>query len=253
MEVERVRVGKVPFDVLSLPDAVERILNSISPGSGVSVRLSNAYVVAMAASDEGYAALLNGPGVNFADGAPVAYLVNRWSRRRGSVGRVRGPSLFVECLGAGIDRGVRHFFLGASEETLRRMIRRAENEIPGIVISGSFSPPFGPLDSDFYLDACRRIEEANAQVVWVGLGSPKQDYATKELAALLDTPCIGVGAAFDFYAGTVAEAPRWVQRLGFEWAYRFLSEPRRLWRRYTIGNCQFLATVLTERVRGGLQ
>ncbi|WP_128644581.1 WecB/TagA/CpsF family glycosyltransferase [Rhodococcus sp. BS-15] len=230
----------VPFDALSITHAVERLVNAALVGVALPVRLSNSYVVSLASSDSKYRELLNGPGLNFADGAPVAYLMNRWSGKQASVGRVRGPSLFVESLKAGVDVELRHFFLGSSEEALRKMVSRAQAEIPGIIVSGAYSPPFGPLNESFYSDSKRLVKDAGAQIVWVGLGSPKQDYACKELAFLLDAPCVGVGAAFDFYAGTVREAPEWVQRVGLEWLFRLLSEPRRLWRRYLFGNIIFL-------------
>ncbi|MDF0530640.1 WecB/TagA/CpsF family glycosyltransferase [Tsukamurella sp. 8F] len=212
--------------------------------AGTPVRLSNAYCVALANQDPEYRAVLAGPGWNFPDGAPVAYFMRRQNRKSPSE-RVRGPSLFAAVLDRGRSAGLRHFMLGATQDTLDRLVESIGNRYPGAEVAGTYSPPFGPLDESFYTESIARIEESGADVVWVGLGTPKQDFAAAELARRVPLPFLGVGAAFDFVAGVVPEAPLWVQRSGFEWLYRLVSEPRRLWRRYLIGNTQFLWSVAT--------
>ena len=155
-------------------------------------------------------------------------------------GRVRGPSLFNSVLDQGRRVNLRHFLLGTTSETLAELTSKIGSLYPGAVVAGSYAPKFGPVDKDF-IDSCRgEILKSNADIVWVALGTPKQDFAAHELAKEIQLTFLGVGAAFDFLAGTTREAPSWMQRSGTEWIYRFASEPKRLWRRYLIGNMQFM-------------
>ena len=140
--------------------------------------------------------------------------------------------------------GTSNFFLGATANTLGRLTTRLGAEFPLAAIAGSYAPPFAPF-TEALLDVCsERVIASKADIVWIGLGTPKQDFVAQELARRTGRPCVGVGAAFDFAAGTVSEAPKWIQQSGFEWAFRFMSEPRRLWRRYLIGNAHFISTAL---------
>ena len=245
----RIRVGTVPFDVTTLSGGVSRVISAALASEPISIRLSNAYCVALASQDVEYQALLNGPGLNFPDGTPVVWFMKKNAPGAGDIpGRVRGPSLFVETLDAGRKENVGHFFLGTTPETLENLEAAAGDKFPGIRISGRFSPPFAPLDEDFYRECAARIAATDAQLIWVALGTPKQDFVAAELAKRVGRPCAAVGAAFDFVAGTTKEAPVWMQNSGTEWLYRFATEPRRLWRRYLFGNVQFLRSAMTESV-----
>ncbi|MDN4484182.1 WecB/TagA/CpsF family glycosyltransferase [Demequina lignilytica] len=234
-------VGHVPFGVASPPEIAHWLISSAIPRRlAVNVRLANAFNVALADQQGEYRHLLATGGVNFADGAPVAWVLNRGSAEpRAHV--VRGPSLFESVLKAGVPSGVRHFFLGATEPTLDALNAEVRSRIPGVVIAGSFSPPFADPDAEF-IELCRaRVAVAQPDVVWVGLGTPKQDLVGTELASALGAVTINVGAAFDFLAGTVREAPAWIHGTGLEWMFRLVTEPRRLWRRYLFGNAAFVA------------
>jgi N-acetylglucosaminyldiphosphoundecaprenol N-acetyl-beta-D-mannosaminyltransferase len=214
-----------------------------SHGAGVAVRFANAWCVVLANESRDYATLMATKGVNFPDGFPVARIIRRTDSR---ARRVRGPSFLVRALDAGRAHGVRHYFLGATEDTLTALAEEAQTRFPGIEIAGFWSPPFGPFDDETLEASVSRIRRARPDVVWVGLGSPKQDHAAQKLAEATGLPCCGVGAAFDFVAGTVREAPRWIQFVGLEWLYRLTTEPRRLWRRYVFGNARFLWYVATQ-------
>lgn len=238
-----VRVGGIPFQVSSLESATQTILQLSIHKRPVSVRLANAYCVAVAEKDDDYSRLLLSGGLNFPDGTPIVWFMRRNGVGHRVAGRVRGPSLFTSVLDSGREQGIRHFFLGGTAETLQAMVQRVAERYPGIEIAGSYAPRFGPVDKEFVTEATRRILEARPQVVWVALGTPKQDFATVELAASTQLPCVGVGAAFDFVAGSVPEAPSWMQNSGTEWMFRLVSEPRRLWRRYVFGNITFLSAV----------
>nr|WP_235387251.1 WecB/TagA/CpsF family glycosyltransferase [Rhodococcus sp. B7740] len=170
----------------------------------------------------------------------------RLRSRNSGAGRVRGPSLFVETLRQTEGTAVRHFFLGTTDETLRRLTDAIETNYPGAQIAGSYSPPFAPVSPEITASCTAEVRKTNATIVWVALGTPKQDFLAQALAEKVGLPCIAVGAAFDFVAGTTKEAPTWIQNSGLEWLYRFASEPKRLWRRYLIGNIQFLRSATGE-------
>lgn len=243
------RVGQVLFDLTSFDHAVEELLhNAEARVCHGGVRLSNAWCVVMAERDPRYRDVLNAPGRTYPDGMPVASILRR-RNRSARPERVRGPSLFMEALKRSGGREVHHFFLGATPATLEAMLRNAKLESPSLSIAGSWAPPFGPVTDHLVDDAVARIHSSEANLVWVGMGSPKQDFLANELAARTGVQCVAVGAAFDFLGGTVREAPVLIQRAGLEWLFRLVSEPKRLWRRYLIGNVQFLLIALLRTDR----
>lgn len=241
-----ISVGRVPFQVSDIETATRWLLTTAVPRrEGVSVRLANAYTVALASRDPSYLAALTTTGVNFPDGTPVVWFM-RLHRGAPRPHRVRGPSLFTNTLRESQHHGTRHFFLGSTPEILRQLIERVHAAYPGAVVAGSYSPPFAEIDDGYVADCAEKVRDSGADLVWVGLGTPKQDQLGAALADVVDAPCVNVGAAFDFVAGTVREAPVWIQRSGFEWLFRLLSEPKRLWRRYLIGNVRFLVTAIAH-------
>lgn len=242
-----ISVAGIPFAVTSTVEAVSWLINAAMEPRAVAVRLSNAYCVALASKTPEYREILTGPGINFPDGAPVAAMMKlKCARNKRRPRRVRGPSLFEETLSAAEQTPLRHYFLGGSTHTAQQLGLRLEQEVPKLKIAGIYSPPYSEVDSAFYELVLPRILEARPDIVWVGLGTPKQDFATLRLATSLGVPCVGVGAAFDFFAGTVRQAPRSIQDSGFEWLYRLSQDPKRLWRRYLFGNVRFLIEALRK-------
>jgi N-acetylglucosaminyldiphosphoundecaprenol N-acetyl-beta-D-mannosaminyltransferase len=215
-------------------------------GAGLALWFVNASSIAHAQKDESYFRLLSGHGgIALPDGWPVAWVV---SRRSGGVGeQVRGPSFFPAALGAGRERGVKHYLFGGSPDTLSLLCARIEKQFPGVAVAGSESPPFRELATAEREEVFARISASGAELVWVGLGSPKQDYWAEQIAARCGVIACGVGAAFDFLAGTREEAPLAVRRMGLEWMFRLVSEPRRLWRRYLFGNMRFIFSIIAPR------
>ncbi|MDI2035768.1 N-acetylglucosaminyldiphosphoundecaprenol N-acetyl-beta-D-mannosaminyltransferase [Paenarthrobacter nitroguajacolicus] len=246
----------MPFHGVELDHAVDWLLRDSSrvseSATGTSVRLANAYCVAVANTDEAYGKLLRESGVNFPDGTPVWAVMNmkaRLKRPDTAVDRVRGPSFFRECLDKGRSHDVSHYFLGGTSDTINIMVGEVERQYPGIHIAGYHAPPFGPVDAAFIAAESQRILAAKPDIVWVGLGTPKQDFATTMLARETGVNCVGVGAAFDFVAGCQPEAPKFFQKSGTEWIFRFATEPKRLWRRYTFGNFRFVHAVFVDIFR----
>lgn len=242
----RVEVGRVPFEVTDLSSAVQLTIEAAESARSVPIRLSNAYCVALADQDSDYMELLRGPGLNFPDGMPVVWFMKRRVAEDVVPGRVRGPSFFEKTLDEGRSVGLRHFLLGTTEDTLEKLVRAAGEKYPGVEIVGSYAPPFAPVDEEFHAGCVAAVSGTRAQIIWVALGTPKQDFLAKELADRTGMPCAGVGAAFDFTAGVTPEAPVWIQNSGLEWLHRLASEPGRLWRRYLFGNIRFLRSALRD-------
>jgi N-acetylglucosaminyldiphosphoundecaprenol N-acetyl-beta-D-mannosaminyltransferase len=233
----------------SLDEAVSVFVQTAVAGVVQTHRLVNSYTFALADTDPTYQALLARSGVNLPDGKPLVAALNCLDRGGHPFGQVRGPSFFVKCLDEGRAQGVRHFFLGGSPELLESLQRAVGQRFPGIQIVGMISPPFRPLTDTERAEQDAEIKASGAQVVWVGLGTPKQDFEAQRIRDEVGVTTAGVGAAFDFVAGTKPEAPEWMRRLSLEWVFRLMSEPRRLWRRYLFGNTRFLVLVLRETRR----
>jgi N-acetylglucosaminyldiphosphoundecaprenol N-acetyl-beta-D-mannosaminyltransferase len=152
----------------------------------------------------------------------------------------------TEVLRRGQEAGIRHFFLGGSEELLATLVAVVRSRFPRAVIAGVYSPPFRALTTDELEGQDSLIAASSPDIVWVGLGAPKQDVEAQRITDTLGISTAAVGAAFDFLAGTKREAPVWVRQLRLEWLFRLLSEPRRLWRRYLFGGATFLHLVALE-------
>lgn len=238
--VPTVRVAGLPFARTDLAGACGVLRRAALSRRPVSFHFANAYCVASAVKDRSYFEVLSSGGATFPDGTPVVWFMRVLDGTINSAARVRGPSAFSMMLSGADGRDIRHFFLGASDETLMRLTERVARTSPATIVAGTYAPPYGPLDEAFFHESANRIDHAHADLVWIALGSPKQDFAASKLAALTQTPCAAVGAAFDFYAGSTREAPLWMQSKGLEWIFRLATEPRRLWRRYLIGNWIFL-------------
>lgn len=205
-------------------------------GSGAAVHLCNAYTLSLAARDGAYRDVLNHRAENLADGVPVTWF-GRLQSRRPQRGPVRGPTLMRAVLA---EPGLRHFFLGGSSVVLADLRREAEEALAGVAVVGELAPDFRPVNDEDLDRWARAVRESGADVVWVGLGTPKQDHVLAALADRVDAVVVGVGAAFDFLSGHKKEAPAFLHGTGLEWFYRLVTEPRRLWRRYLLGNSAFV-------------
>lgn len=182
------------------------------------------------------------------DGKPLAIL----GRLRGfaQVGQVRGIDAFEALCRAGVAAGWKHYFYGAGPGVAERLRAAMERKIPGLLVVGTESPPFGPQSAEEGAIARERILASGADVLWVGLSSPKQELWMAANAPMLPgVIAMGVGAAFDVHAGLVAPPPRLVRTLGVEWAYRIVKEPARLWRRYGEVVPRFLWLIAREAVQ----
>jgi exopolysaccharide biosynthesis WecB/TagA/CpsF family protein len=183
------------------------------------------------------------------DGQPVRWALNHWYAA-GIAERVYGPTMTLEVCRAAAEQDVPVYFYGSRVEVLERLTARLGEMFPNLKIVGAESPPFRSLSSAERRDTIARINASGAGVVFLGLGCPKQEEFATECRGQLQAVQLCVGAAFDLHAGMVKMAPRWMQNAGLEWFYRLCKEPRRLWRRYLVGNSQFLGMCLAKQLRG---
>lgn len=182
------------------------------------------------------------------DGMPLVWLLHQSGY--GAADRICGPDLMPATFQKSQSRGYRHFLYGSSEDTLLRLREQLNQNFPGARIVGHYSPPFRPLDPDEEREIDRILNAADPDIIWVGLGAPKQDRWMAAHRSTLNAPIlIGVGGAFEMMAGKVKRAPRMLRRTGFEWMFRLAQEPRRLSGRYLKSNFQFLMMLANERLR----
>jgi N-acetylglucosaminyldiphosphoundecaprenol N-acetyl-beta-D-mannosaminyltransferase len=187
----------------------------------------------------------NRSGLATEDGMPLVW----WCRRAGfaQAARVCGSDLLDSMCALAVQRGHRHYFYGGSPHVVEQLASRLTARYPGLVVAGYRSPPFRPLTAEEDAADVAAINEVRPDYVWVGLGMPKQEkWMASHVHKIEATALIGVGAAFDFHAGTKARAPRWMQHAGLEWLFRLKSEPGRLAHRYLVDNSIFVARAFQQ-------
>lgn len=205
---------------------------------------ANVHVIIEAQHDERFKNILN-KSVSLPDGKPLSWV----GRARGYAlpRRVYGPDLLIEFCRASARQGFRHFFYGAAPGIPQRLAAELQRRFPGTVVVGCYSPPFRELTCDEDAKVVEMINRARPDVLWIGLGCPKQERWAYEHRDRLHVPILAaVGQAFDIHAGSLRQAPEWMREHGLEWLFRFAHEPRRLWRRYLLYNSQFLYLLLLE-------
>ena len=199
--------------------------------------------------DPAYRAVVNAATIVTPDGMPLVWLGHLWGLK--DVHRVYGPDLMLRVCNEGRMERLRHFFYGATKDVCDKLEHNLKAKFPGLVVVGKLAPPYMERAQVLAADAVKMINTAKPDVLWVGLGSPKQDFWMSVNRASLDVPVmIGIGAAFDFHAGVKFQAPRWMRSSGLEWLFRLLTEPHRLWKRYLVGNFQFIYWVARKALLG---
>ena len=202
------------------------------------VAISNVHVVVSAWRDLAYRTVVNGADMATPDGAPVAWMLRRLGFA--SQPRISGPDLTWALCERCAAENLPVYFYGSTEPTLAALEQRLQAAFPTLIIGGLESPPFRTLTAEEDAAAVERINASGAGIVFVGLGCPKQERWMAEHRGRVNAVMIGVGAAFDFHAGKVKRAPRWMRDNGLEWLHRLASEPRRLWKRYLVTNSLFV-------------
>jgi N-acetylglucosaminyldiphosphoundecaprenol N-acetyl-beta-D-mannosaminyltransferase len=208
------------------------------------VCVANVHMVMEAQAAPELLQAINGADLVVPDGMPLVWVL----RRRGYAlpDRVYGPTLMLELCAWASRTGVPVGFIGATPDVLEQLAARLAARFPDLAVAFTHSPPFGARVPPADASTAAAVRTSGARLLFVGLGCPKQERWMAANAASLGAVMVGVGAAFDFHAGTLRQAPAWMQRRGLEWLFRFAMEPRRLWRRYVYNNPRFAAQVLRE-------
>jgi N-acetylglucosaminyldiphosphoundecaprenol N-acetyl-beta-D-mannosaminyltransferase len=235
----------VRIDVHTPHSAAASLVDRRNEG-GRAVHLCNAYTLSLADGDAAYRSMLNQGDLNLADGMPLVWIARALGLDN-SRSRVYGPDLMIDVFEQGQSVGLRHFLYGSSPAVLSGLVGELERRYPSALVVGSMSPPFRDLSIDEEAELVGMLIDAQPDVVWIGLGTPKQDRFAAAMKSEVPASFVCVGAAFDFIAGTKRQAPLWMQHHGLEWLFRLAVEPRRLWRRYLVGNLRFLVGVVRQR------
>lgn len=229
----------VKVSALDLATASSEMADAVALGRQVYASTCPVYTLMQGYERPEVRAALNGAEWVTPDGMPVVWALRRMGAR--NVDRVYGPDLMLALSQISAQRGYRQFYLGGAPGVAEALAHNLEQRFAGLRVAGTLSPPFRGLTEAEERDMLAQVNDSGAQVVWVGLGSPKQDLWMARYRARLAAPLlVGVGAAFDFISGRQAQAPHWMQRSGLEWLFRLVREPGRLWRRYLVYNPKFL-------------
>ncbi|MGO8675334.1 MAG: WecB/TagA/CpsF family glycosyltransferase [Limisphaerales bacterium] len=244
----RVNVLGVGLSAINLESAVAIIGQALDERTRGYVCVTGVHGVTEARSDPAFRAILNEAFLNTPDGMPMVWMGKLRGFRQ--MGRVYGPDLMLAVCGHAGFRGLTHFLYGGAPGVAEELKRRLEQKFPGLRIAGTLSPPFRPLSPIEEEDLAARVKALRPDIFWVGLSTPKQEkFMAQYWRRLEATLFLGVGAAFDFHAGRLRQAPRWMQRSGLEWLFRLGCEPRRLSKRYLKNNPLFLARVFCQLTR----
>jgi len=246
--IQPVFIAGLRVTPLPLPEAVEAFLSDARSANPRVYAFVNGQSASLRRDDKDYGRALEDPRtLGLVDGAAVEIA----GRLRGlsTIERCPGPDFFTAAAQAAQALGVSYFLLGGKEGVADQVAARLVADNPGLSIAGTLCPPFGHWDDDVSAELIAAVHASGAQALWLGVSAPKQETWATQNAQKLGIPIACVGAAFDFIAGTVPRAPDWMRRLRLEWLFRLVSEPRRLWRRYLVGNTVFIIDAIRYGTR----
>lgn len=250
VRTERTNIFGVNYCIAKTEEAVHHVLEHLEELRGQYICFSNVHTTVMAKEDHSYAEILNCASMVFPDGAPIAKIQSK--RGFDFVERVAGPDFMENMFIDTMDGKVSHYFYGSTEKTLSHLRDQLQLKYPGLIIKGMYSPPFRQLTDEEDAEDVRRINESGADIVWVGLGAPKQEKWMNAHQGKVNAVMMGVGAGFDFHAGTIQRAPRWMRKIGMEWLYRLVKDPVRLFSRYIVTNIKFVLYLVSDCAHKGL-
>lgn len=243
--VPRFNVLGVGVSALSLDQATDLVMAARQGKRHGYICVSNVHSISEAQRDPRLRGILNRSFLTTPDGMPLVWLGHHHGHRH--ITRVYGPDLMASVCDAGRAHGLKHYFFGGQPGVAQALRERLGARFPGLDVVGTFTPPFRALRPDEFAALQADIATTQPDLVWVGLGMPKQEHFMAEAWARLDAGLlIGVGAAFDFHSGRIRQAPRWMQRSGLEWLFRLTQEPRRLARRYLVNNPLFVLRTFAQ-------
>ncbi len=212
------------------------------------VCITNVHSVVTTSQDAAFARVVEEADMVTPDGAPVAWMLRKLGFPKQQ--RINGPDLMWKYCEQASKRGESIFLYGSSDETLAILQPKLLAAFPGLKIAGAISPPFRALSAEEDAADVAQMNASGAGTVWVSLGCPKQEKWMAAHRGRIKAVMIGVGAAFDYHAGTIVRAPLWMQRYGLEWFHRLCSEPGRLWKRYLVTNTLFVLGAIKQLAFG---
>lgn len=243
----RVRVVSLFPDVVTHESAIAKIAELVREKRGGYVCFSTVHMVMESYDNAEFAAKVNGADLIVTDGMPIVWMQKLQGKRAAS--RVRANDLMIMLCEFAARENLSVGFYGGKQEVLDAIQARAKKELPNLKVSYAFSPPFRALTDAEDAEITAEINAAKPDILFMGLGCPKQENWMAAHKNKLKSVMLGVGASFDFYAGNIKESPEWLGKLGLEWLYRLTQEPRRLWRRYLILNPRFIFLAVMQLLK----
>jgi N-acetylglucosaminyldiphosphoundecaprenol N-acetyl-beta-D-mannosaminyltransferase len=245
VDANSVNVLGVAVSPINMGLALEQITRAVANRQKGYICVTGVHGVSEAQTDPEFRRILNRAFLCTPDGMPLVW-VGRWQGQT-QMDRVYGPDLMLAVMAVSEKTGWRHFFFGGADGTAQLLRSKLLERFPKLQIAGVNEPPFRPLNPDEQQKLREEIRAARPDIMWVGLSTPKQERFMAQYLEQLDvTLMFGVGAAFDFHAGKIRQAPKWMQRSGLEWCFRLGCEPRRLWKRYLKNNPLFVARIFCQ-------
>lgn len=229
-------VGVCPMTRAQL---IEKLFSLPTEPVSATVDLVGVPAIISAKENPEYQEMYNNATLAIVDGMPIVKMARR---RKMASERCAAPDIMGPVFAAGIEKNAKHFFYGGKDDNVLAMLKaNLERDYPGIQIVGMYSPPFRPLTEEEDKAICEEINRVQPDFLWVGIGAPKQEmWMWKHQEKIKGAVMLGVGAGFDFLAGTLAKAPAWMEEASMEWLFRLWKEPKRLWKRYLVGGMKYL-------------
>ena len=236
--VKNCKILGVNISCLCMNDAINIVTNNIDKLSGKYICVSNVHTTVMSYENKEYKNVQNSAALVFPDGKPLSVV----AKMRGykNISRVTGPDFMEKIFELSDKQNYKHFFYGSTSDTLNKLESELKQKYPKINIVGMYSPPFRKITKDEDKEIINMINKTKPDFVWVGLGAPKQENWMYDHKDKIDGLMIGVGAGFDYHAGNIKRAPKWMQKLCLEWFYRLIQDPKRLFKRYFSTNFKFV-------------
>jgi len=237
--VNTVNILGVPIATVNMHQAAAQIEEWIRNREKAYVTVTGVHGIMESQYDGRVKRIHQKAGMCAPDGMPTVWIGKLYGCR--NMRRVYGPDLMLEIMRRSVAKEYTHFFFGGKKGVPELLKERLFSKFPGLKVVGTFSPPFRLMNEKEEIELQEQIERLSPDIIWVGTSTPKQErWMSDHLEKLNTRVMIGVGAAFDFHAGLLRQAPRWMQRLGLEWFFRLCVEPRRLWKRYLVNNPLFI-------------
>lgn len=242
-----IKIFDLEFETESLPVFSETIIQKIGENKKFKILPVTMHEILLTKKDIGLKNSLHSFQFLTTDGMPLVWLAKLKGFKNAS--RIYGPELIEEIFYTGQQKGITHFLYGNTEKVLEKLQKNLKQRYPKALIVGSYAPPFRALTDQERQTIINMINTAQPHIVWVSLGGEKQIYWIDEFFPLINSTCIAVGAAFDFLSGNKPQAPKWIRNNGFEWLFRLVTEPKRLWERYLLYFPSYVYLFVRELMR----